>query len=311
MPKIHSRRQIIAIGSLVVIALVVLTMALLSNATNPSQHGKQINVVAAENFWGSLVAQIGGNKINLKVMVTDPNADPHEYESSTNDARSFAEARYVILNGAGYDSWGNKLIDASSNPNLKLLNVATLLGKKEGDNPHFWYSPSYVNQVILKMKLDLSNIDPKDSGYFTKQYNSLVSKLAVYQALILSLKAQYAGTKVASTEDIFVYLAQAAGLNLISPPAFMQAVAEGNDPPANSVVQFEQQLSSGQVKLLVYNEQTITPLTNSIRQLASSKNIPLIGVSETIEPKNATYQDWMSGILNQLKTTLTRTAAAQ
>ena len=60
-----------------------------------------INVVAAENFWGGIASQLGGSKVSVQSVVTDPNADPHEYESSTNDARAFAEANLVILNGAG------------------------------------------------------------------------------------------------------------------------------------------------------------------------------------------------------------------
>ena len=100
-----------------------------------------LQVVAAENFWGSLVSQIGGSHVQVLSIVSDPNADPHEYESNATDARAVATANYVIENGAGYDSWMDKLVGAGSSPNRKVLNVATLLGKKEGDNPHFWYNP--------------------------------------------------------------------------------------------------------------------------------------------------------------------------
>src|SRR6267378_2514325 len=106
-----------------------------------------INVVAGENFWGSIASQLGGPKVSVQSVVTDPNADPHEYESSTNDARAFAEAGLVILNGAGYDDWGQKLLAANSSSHRKVLDIATLLGRKTGDNPHFWYEPAYVLKV--------------------------------------------------------------------------------------------------------------------------------------------------------------------
>jgi len=111
------------------------------------QSGTAITVVAGENFWGSIAAQLGGSKVTVQSVVTDPNADPHEYESSSSDARAFAEARLVILNGAGYDSWGQKLLDANKATNRRVLNIAALLGKKQGDNPHFWYDPSYVTRI--------------------------------------------------------------------------------------------------------------------------------------------------------------------
>jgi zinc/manganese transport system substrate-binding protein len=263
-----------------------------------------ITVVAGENFWGSLVSQLGGDKVSVTSIVSDPNADPHEYESNVNDAKLFATANYVILNGAGYDSWGNSLLSASPNAGRKVLVVALLLGKKEGDNPHFWYSPDFVNRVVARMESDLISIDPKDTDYFQVQYKALQSSLAKYQNRIASIKHAFGGTKVASTESIFVYLADAAGLNLVSPPEFIDAVAEGNDPPASSIVEFENQIKSHEPQVLVYNEQTVTPLTDNIKRLAAEANIPTIGITETIQPPDVTFQEWMNAELMTLQNAL-------
>ncbi len=303
-----SRAVLTFLALLVIISVVVVFF--FSAAKKTTNSSTQLNIVAGEDFWGSLASQLGGSKVNVTSIVTDPNSDPHEYESNTANAREFASANLVILNGAGYDSWGDKLLSASPNPKQKVLNVASLLGKKNGDNPHFWYSPSYVNQVISKIEEDLIGLAPNNSNYFKARYSSLKSNLAAYQERISTIKKQFAGVKVASTEDIFVYLSQAIGLDLISPPAFMEAVAEGNDPPANSVVQFQQQLESGQVKLLVYNTQTITPLTDSIKKLAIAKHIPIVGVSETIEPPNLSFQDWMNNILSEIQKALAKSVVS-
>ena len=96
-----------------------------SVATNTT---KTIQIVAAENFWGSLVSQIGGTHVKVLSIVSDPNADPHEYENNTENARAFAMADYIVVNGAGYDSWANKLIGAGVKSDCKILNVAKLLG---------------------------------------------------------------------------------------------------------------------------------------------------------------------------------------
>ena len=227
-----------------IIALIVVTLLIQKQPNTVSSTGTStvIHAIAGENFWGSLLSQLGGNKVSVTSIVSDPNADPHEYESDTDNARAFANANYVVLNGAGYDSWSDNLLSASPNPSRKVLIVADLLGKNAGDNPHFWYSPDYVNQVIAQMEKDLISIDPADISYFQAQYKTVGSSLAEYQNRITNIKKQFGGTKVASTESIFVYLANAAGLNLISPPEFIDAVAEGNDPPAQSVVTFENQL---------------------------------------------------------------------
>lgn len=237
-------------------------------------------------------------------VVTDPNADPHEYESNSQDAQAMANAAFVIVNGAGYDDWALKLIAASNTPHQVVLNVADLLGKKAGDNPHFWYSPYYVNDTVKAMYLDLISIDPGDTAYFTQQYASLNTSLEQYNARISEIRQQFAGTKVAATEDIFVYLANATGLNLVSPPAFMEAVAQGNDPSAQSVVQFQLLIQSGNFSVLVYNAQTVTPLTQNIKAMAAAKGIPIVAVTETIQPPDVSFQDWMNAELITLQNAL-------
>jgi zinc/manganese transport system substrate-binding protein len=320
------KKAIIVAVALVVIVLAAATfMGLylsnqdqLSQSTQTNQmtqaapyQTSKIPVVAAENFWGSLLSQLGGTRTQVLSIVTDPNADPHEYESNSADAQAIANAALVVVNGAGYDDWALKLISASANPHQVVLNVAELLGKKEGDNPHFWYSPYYVNDTVKAMYSDLVAVDPVDTAYYTQQYASLNSSLSEYNARISEIKQQFAGTKVASTESIFVYLANATGLDLVSPPAFMDSVAEGNDPPAQSVVQFQELIQNGSVSVLVYNAQTVTPLTQNIKAMAAAKGIPIVAVTETIQPPDVPFQEWMNAELISLQNALNAQALGQ
>ncbi|MGI0086827.1 MAG: metal ABC transporter solute-binding protein, Zn/Mn family [Nitrosotalea sp.] len=282
-----------------------------NTAGTASSTGSKIQIVAGENFWGSLVSQLGGTHVQVLSIVTDPNADPHEYASNTVDALAITNANYVIVNGAGYDDWAIKIIGASNNPNQKVLNVADLLGKKAGDNPHFWYNPSYVNQTVARMYLDLVSIDSTNAAYYKQQYVDLNASLGQYNGRIDEIRQQFAGTKVAATEDIFMYLANATNLDVLSPPEFMQAVAEGNDPPAQSIVQFQHVLQDGNVTVLVYNQQTVTPLTESIKALAAQKGIPIVGVTETIQPSDVSFQDWMNAELISLQNALNAKALGQ
>ena len=270
-----------------------------------------IQIVAAENFWGSLISQLGGTHVHVLSIVSDPNADPHEYESNSANAQAIANASLVIVNGAGYDTWALSLIAADNNPNQKVLNVQELVGQPKETNPHFWYSPYYVNDTVKAMYSDLLSIDPANAAYYQQQYVALNASLGVYNERISEIRQQFTGTKVASTESIFEYLANATGLDLISPPAFMEAVAEGNDPSAQSIVQFEQQIQNESVKVLVYNEQTVTPLIQSIKALAAQKGIPIVAVTETIQPPDVPFQTWMNAELLQLQNALNQEALGQ
>ncbi len=266
-----------------------------------------IQVVAAENFWGSLISQLGGTHVNVTSIVSDPNTDPHEYEANPSNAIAIANAQFVIVNGAGYDTWSLDLIAASNTPGQVVLNVQELINQSIGANPHFWYSPHYVNDTVKAMYKDLVSIDPADKAYYTQQYANLNASLyQSYMSREVEIKQEYAGAPVASTESIFVYMANATGLDVVSPLGFMEAVAEGNDPSAQDVATMENLMEGGNstVRVLVYNEQTVTPLTQTIKALAAANQIPTIGVTETIQPPNLTFQVWMGAELIALQDAL-------
>jgi zinc/manganese transport system substrate-binding protein len=312
----HPRRRRRAVGATGLLACAALVVGACSSSTKSSSSTgspgattvaaptKVLNIVAGQNFWGSIVTQLAGNAGKVTSVVTDPNADPHNYESSSDDARAFANADYVVLNGAGYDAWGDKLIAGNPNAKRKVFTVADLLGKKEGDNPHFWYNPDYVTKVADQVTADLKSLDRADAAYFDAQRTAFETALAPYRARLAAIKAKFAGTPVASTESIFVYLGDYLGLKTLSPPEFMQAVAEGNDPPAPSVAAFQDLLSKKQVKVLVYNQQTSTAVTTNLRKVATNQGIPVVGVTETIQPPDATFQEWFGSELIDLQNAL-------
>lgn len=291
--------------------LAVLAVAIAGNACSSGAPGPTpgvVNVVAGENFWGSIASQLGGSRVSVHSVVTDPNADPHEYESSTTDARAFAEADLVVLNGAGYDDWGQKLLDANSSSHRSVLNIAQVLGRKPGDNPHFWYNPADVMVVADRLTAELKTIDSSDSTYFDQQRSEFTLALKPYTDLVAQIKARYAGAPIGSTESIFVYMARALGLNLISPPEFMNAVAAGTDPPASAVATFHDQVAGKKIRVLVYNIQALSALTASLKQLAQQQGIPLVGVTETLQPVGATFQAWQAAQLTTLDAALASAA---
>lgn len=266
--------------------------------------GKTLQVIAGQNFWGSIATQLGGLHVTVTNIVTNPNADPHDYESSTKDARAFATADYVILNGAGYDDWASKLLAGNPNQSRKVFTVADLLGKKAGDNPHFWYNPDWVEKVADKITADYQAIDPADSSYFSDQRAAFKTALKPYHDRIAKIRASFPGVAVGATESIFVYLSDALGLNLISPPEFMKAVAEGNDPPAQTVAEFHDLIAGKKIKVLVYNVQTSTNITEDLKRQATNNGIPVVGVSETLQPVDATFQEWQGAQLLTLQNAL-------
>ncbi|MBA2395688.1 MAG: zinc ABC transporter substrate-binding protein [Ktedonobacteraceae bacterium] len=267
--------------------------------------GKTIEVVAAENFWGSIASQVGGSHVHITSLIVDPNADPHAYEPTTANARTIADAQYVIFNGAGYDPWMDKLLQSNPSSGRKELNVGTFNGKKEGDNPHMWYNPDYVTAVTNKIRDDLKGIDAGDASAFDQTAQTfLTTGLKQYHDLIASIKAKYSGVPVGATESIFSYLAPALGLNLITPYSYLKAVSEGEDITAADEATVEKQVTQKQIKVLIYNSQNTPNNIQALINKAKASGIPVATITETLTPANASYQQWQSAELEGIQTAL-------
>lgn len=263
-------------------------------------------IVAGENFYGDVTSQIAGNHVTVISIISDPNADPHEYESSANDAGEIARASLVIMNGLGYDDFVPRMMSASPNASRKVINVEQLMGHKTGDNVHLWYDPATMPKVAQTITDDLVQIDPANAQYYHDWLAQFMTSLGPLHQKIAEMHAKYAGVPVAFTEPVFGYMAAAIGFNVLTPEAFQKAIEDGTEPPASAIAQNEDQYRTHQIKILLYNVQTVTPITTNVQKRAKELGIPVVGVSET-EPLGQTFQFWMLNQLNEIDTALSAT----
>jgi zinc/manganese transport system substrate-binding protein len=267
--------------------------------------GGSLRVIAAENFWGNIASQLAGSRAGVRSIIVDPSADPHAYQPTASDARALATAKLVIVNGLGYDPWAPKLLAANQVSGRKVITVGGLLGLKEGDNPHRWYSPADVESVANAITGELKRLDPRDSAYFEQQRTAFETQgLARYHALIASIKSRYADVPVGASESIFALLSPALRLRLITPPSFMKATSEGTDVSARDNATTQGQISSRQLKVWIYNSQNATPGIQRLNALARSRGIPVATVTETLIPPSARFQDWQSAQLDGISRAL-------
>jgi zinc/manganese transport system substrate-binding protein len=264
--------------------------------------GGRLSVVAAENFWGSIASQLGGDRVSVKSVITNPDTDPHDYEPTPADARTVASARYVIYNAVGYDPWAPKLLAANPQSGRKVLAVGDLVGVKAGGNPHRWYSPPNVEQVIDQITADYKSLDPADAAYFDQQHAAFVSTgLGEYHSLIETIKARYAGTPVGASESIFAPLADALGLDLLTPASFLDAISEGSEPTAADKATIDNQIKTKAMKVYVFNSQNSTPDVQAQVNEAKAAGIPTTTITETLAPASASFQDWQVRQLQALE----------
>ena len=265
----------------------------------------KLQVVAAENFWGSIAAQLGGAKVHVQSIIVNPDTDPHSYEPTPKDARTLAGAQLAIVNGVGYDSWAGKLLEANPRSGRVVLNIGDLLALGQGENPHRWYFPADVHRVIAGITARYERLDPAAAGYFAAQRVAVEThSLTRYETLRAQIRASYAGVPVGYSESIFQGLGEDLHLKLLTPDSFATAIAEGSEVTAQDKRTVDEQAEARKIKAWVVNRQNITPDVQRVSEIARAKGIPIATVTETLSPASDTFEQWQVAELEGLAAAL-------
>jgi len=257
----------------------------------PARAADRIAVVAAENFYGGVAREIGGERVAVVSILNNPDQDPHLVETTPTVVRQVASAQVVVLNGAGYDSWMEKLLAVSPKPDRAVIAAADLMHQKAGGNPHLWYDPRTMPAVAGALAAALTTADPAHKNEYAARLKTFLASLAPLNDKIAAIRGKYAGTPVTATEPVFGDMAAALGLTMHN-ERFQLAVMNGTEPAARDFAQFEQSLKGRAVRVLFYNTQARSNLVTHLVDLAHASHVGVVGVTETA-PSGATYLAWM------------------
>jgi zinc/manganese transport system substrate-binding protein len=269
-------------------AVLLVTLAALTVAH--AADGK-IALVAAENFYGSVARQIGGDRVSVASIMSNPDQDPHLFEVSPSIIRQIAAAKIVVYNGADYDPWIEKLLTVTPKPDRTVIVAAELVNRKAGDNPHLWYNPTTMPAVASALAAALAAADPAHKDDYAARLETFVASLEPLNEKIAAIRGKFAGIPVTASEPVFGYMADALKLTMRN-ERFQLAIMNDTEPSARDLAAFERDLKTHQVRVLFYNKQAQNNIVQHLVDLARASNIPVVGVTETA-PSGASYQDWM------------------
>jgi zinc/manganese transport system substrate-binding protein len=276
-----------------------------SASTSNTGGAAPINVVASTNVWGDIAKQVGGGHVNVTSIMSDPNADPHEFEADAKTAAALSKAQFVVENGLGYDDFMDKLLGASPNPSRVVLNAADVMQISGSDaNPHIWYDIAKIPDAATAIADQLGKLDPGDAATFSANAKTFNDSLAPVNSAIANIKTKDPGAPVGYTERVPGYLVEAAGLKLATPASFAQSIEDGNDPSPADNVAMDAALTNKAIKVLLYNGQVTSPATDAVKELAQKSGVPVVGVTETLPPTDKDFQDWQLRQINEITTAL-------
>lgn len=261
----------------------------------------KINIVAAEDFYGEVARAVGGNHVNVTSIINKPSIDPHEFEPTTATAQSVNNAKLVIYNGIGYDSWMDKLVSADQG-NKKVLRVGEdLMNKKSGDNEHLWYDPETMPKLAQRIAAELAKLDPSHAKDYQKNANAYIAEIKPVKNLAAKLAKQTNNKTVDVSEPVFDLMLQALKYK-ISNKGFELAVENGSDPAPKDIAAMQSDIIHHRIHFFVENIQASDPTVGRIVALANKNNVPVVKVTETL-PDGQSYKSWMLGELQQIEKT--------
>ncbi|MEX0159434.1 MULTISPECIES: metal ABC transporter solute-binding protein, Zn/Mn family [unclassified Microbacterium] len=321
------------------VALALASVAALSLAgcsTTPAAGegaGDTVTVAASTNVYGSLAAQIGGDRVDVTSIITSATQDPHSYEASARDRLTVQKADLVIENGGGYDGFIDTLLqdaqdvhvvsavefshDFPGNEGHSDEEGATeedhdhdhdhAEGEEgheghnhiEGFNEHVWFDPHTMIHVVEAIAEELATIDPDGEAEFTANAEEIVADLEGFEADLETLKTDAAGANVIITEPLPGYIATAAGLTDVTPEGFAEAVEEGSDVAPATLLDTLNVVDGGDVAAVLTNAQTGGAETQRVEDAATAAGIPVVAFTELL-PEGSSYSEWMSDAIQSL-----------
>jgi zinc/manganese transport system substrate-binding protein len=188
--------------------------------SGPVRAQERLNVVASFSILGDFVRHVGGNSVNVTVLV-GPDSDAHVYAPTPSDAKKVADAKLVFVNGLGFEGWLPRLVK-SAGGNAAVVTVtsgiAPLKFGSEAD-PHAWQSVANAKIYVANIRDALAAAAPADAEGFKARATAYLADL---DALVREVREGIAKIpegrrKVISTHNAFGYFAAAYGVEFIAP----------------------------------------------------------------------------------------------
>jgi zinc/manganese transport system substrate-binding protein len=286
--------------------IILITVVALLTACGSSGARGRPTVVAAENVYGDIAAQLAGGHARVSSILSDPNADPHLFEAGTANGLAVAHAEVVIRNGLGYDAFVDSLEAAAPSRDRVTVTVADVLGVHgSAANPHLWYDVPSLGRIARAIEAALVRVDAKHAAAYRAGLGRFDASLEPLRRAVASLRAGYGGAAVASTEPVGGYLLAAAGLRDLAPSSFARPIEEGTEPSPGAVAAMLDLVRTHRVRVLLYNRQAVSPVTARVRTAAHAAGVPVVALSETL-PANTTFQAWQLAQVHELQAALAR-----
>ena len=224
----------------------LLATALAMGLSAPAPAAEKLHVVASFSILGDITARIGGERISLTTIV-GANGDAHVHQPTPDDARAFADADLIIVNGLGFEGWLDRLTEASGTRGV--IAVATNGVRPVGENdPHAWQNAANAVVYAENIAKALCSADRGACESYKANAFAYVAELAALDAEIKSAVARIPLDRrtVIMSHDAFGYFAAAYGVTILAP----EGVSTESEASAKEVAELIEQIRAQKASAL-------------------------------------------------------------
>jgi zinc/manganese transport system substrate-binding protein len=267
-----------------------------------------VKVLASTNVWGNIAKQLGGDWVEVTVILDDPMQDPHSYEASARDQLAVNDAELIVMNGGGYDDFMTTMIQAADE--AKIVQMAVPVAESTGesethahthDNEHVWYDFDAVGEFSQNFVAALTDIRPESFTDVNKNFDTFKVELDNLQVRLEGLAGHSLGLGVVATEGVGNLLLEHAGFENLTPEALADAIEEETEVPPAALAKAETLIKNNLVAIVVTNAQVEDQVSERLRKLAEAEGVPVVQFSELIPEAGMNYFDWMNQVLDQVQ----------
>lgn len=223
-----------------------------------------------------LTKEIGGDMVRV-VNITPAGTEPHDFELTAKDVAMTQNSTLLVLNGNGFEAWGQKIKDEIGSMGTKVVEAGE--GQFVGDDPHVWLSPSLIKGLAKKILMSLSEADPRNADFYRKNEMVLQAKFDGLLERYRQGLANCSKKEFVTSHDAFSYLAKDFGLTQIA----ISGLSPDEEPSAKDLVEVAKLAKNKGVKYIFFETLASPKLAETVASEIGAQTLvldPIEGIDD-------------------------------
>ena len=287
-------------------SLALLTVGALGATTLGACSSKQpggaddgpVHVFASTSVWASIAKNVGGDLVEVFTPIAKADMNPHEYEASASDKLKASQAKVAVINGGGYDTWAEQLIE-STRTQPSVVDAFDEGNFAEGDNEHVFYSLAAAQATASATAKALAEASPENKDAFTKNAETFTAKIQELRDRCKAWSTKNPSAKVVSTESVAEYLVADLGLEDATPPEYIRQ-SESESGASVAVIEKTLRTLGSEARILLVNGQTEDAVSKKLVDRAKQTDSRIVKVYETFPEGTTDYIAFMNEAISAI-----------